>query len=408
MLEVENKDVIEWANRYAGPKFHAILTDPPYHLVSDRGSSRGFMGQKWDGGDIAFQSETWKKLGEHLYPGAFGMAFASSRGYHRMAVAIEDSGMIIHPSIFGWVYGNGFPKATRIKGDERFQGHRYGLQALKPALEPIIVFQKPYDGRPMDNIKQTGAGSLWIDGARIPASDKSKFPAGVVSETENVYGGGNGMYADRPRTEDNHPNGRWPANFIMDEYASRSLDEKSGVTKSSDRVRHNTAEAHNKTASMGASSGDWDTSGYSDIGGASRFFFSYQYDNIESNDPVAYIPKASRKERDAGLDDFEAVPVNPNYGKGGFSRPTGEPDREIAPFRNPHPTVKPISLARYLATILLPPDDFSPRRILVPFSGVGSEMIGCMQAGWEYSLGIEQKSKYCQISKARFDYWQDR
>ncbi|GAH08560.1 unnamed protein product, partial [marine sediment metagenome] len=143
--------------------------------------------KKWDGGDIAYRPATWAALARHLHPGGFIMAFASSRGWHRLAVAIEDAGLVIHPSIFGWVTGQGFPKATRIDtqvdkaaGAERevvgphpndrkthgaipyggktgdgsgvvtapatplaqaWQGHRYGLQAMKPALEPIIVAQ---------------------------------------------------------------------------------------------------------------------------------------------------------------------------------------------------------------------------------------------------------------------------
>ena len=48
-----------------------------------------------------------------LHPGAFGMAFAGSRGLHRMMVAIEDAGYIIHP-VIGWCYGSGFPKASRL------------------------------------------------------------------------------------------------------------------------------------------------------------------------------------------------------------------------------------------------------------------------------------------------------
>jgi hypothetical protein len=48
-----------------------------------------------------------------------------------------------------------------------FEGHRYGLQALKPSFEPICVFQKPYEGRPIDCITTTGAGTLNIDGGRF-------------------------------------------------------------------------------------------------------------------------------------------------------------------------------------------------------------------------------------------------
>ena len=100
---------------------------------------------------------------------------------------------------------------------------------------------------------------------------------------------------------------------------------------------------------------------YNDSGGASRFF---------------YCAKASTPERDRGTT------------------------------RNTHPTVKPIDLCRWLATLLLPPArDGEPRRILVPFSGSGSEMIGAAMAGWESVLGIEAEEAYVEIARARIAAW---
>ena len=182
---------------------------------------------------IAFRYETWEALAKHLHPGAFGMAFASARGWHRLAVAIEDSGMQIHPSIFGYSYGSGFPKASRIDSQcqkrrgvvkcqngkcisndamvnlpyaERWywyghekatEGHRYGLQALKPALEPIIVFQKPYEGKPVECITETGAGALWGDGGRVGTGDN--LGGGTFG---GIFGNG------QPAAKEGHPSGR--------------------------------------------------------------------------------------------------------------------------------------------------------------------------------------------------------
>jgi hypothetical protein len=227
-VQIKNMDVLEWCRSYSGPPFMALLCDAPYEL--------NFMGNgkknHWDNSGISFRPDTWRALAQHLLPGAFGMCFASSRGWHRLACAIEDAGMIIHPSVFmlGWAQGSGWPKATRVEANtpedtqrrdayrtaaqdvdgillalaesehvswtaaeharrllEMMQdtaagtqppepsgiwaGHRYGLQALKPALEPIIVWQKPYQGKPVDSITATGAGALWIDGARLPTAE---------------------------------------------------------------------------------------------------------------------------------------------------------------------------------------------------------------------------------------------
>jgi len=171
-------DCTTW--EHDGPPFHALLCDPPYGL--------GFMGKSWDRSGVTFQPETWARLASHLHPGAFGMAFSSCRTVHRLMTAIEDAGLILHPVIFLWSFGSGFPKATRIDtqidraaGAEReqgitrkaatkimehrpwndresgseftetlpatplaatWQGHRYGLQAIKPACEPCVTFSK--------------------------------------------------------------------------------------------------------------------------------------------------------------------------------------------------------------------------------------------------------------------------
>ena len=75
------------------------------------------------------------------------------------------------------------------------------------------------------------------------------------------------------------------------------------------------------------------------------------------------------------------------------------------PVRNSHPTIKPIGLTRHLATLLLPPEEYKPRRLLVPFAGTGSEMIGAFQAGWECVIGIDNEREYVDIGRARLKYW---
>ena len=99
----------------------AIVTDPPYHLLSTvkrfgnpnsapptsaaHGRvARGFMGQQWDGGDIAFRPETWATIGAALKPGGYLLAFGGTRTWHRLACAIEDAGLVIQDTI-AWVYG---------------------------------------------------------------------------------------------------------------------------------------------------------------------------------------------------------------------------------------------------------------------------------------------------------------
>jgi hypothetical protein len=432
-IDLHSSDAVTWARSYTGDPFHALLCDPPYHLTSivkrfgKNGaapaqygtdgvfsrSSAGFMGKKWDGGDAAFNPETWDAFKSVMYPGAFGMAFASSRGWHRLACAIEDAGFVIHPSIFGWAYGSGFPKATRVNhGAKGFDGHRYGLQALKPALEPIIVFQKPYEGRPIDNITQTGAGCLNVDGGRIGLQEgETTFGSGVSQSNDPSVSYGD-MGTKRVGVPNIHSTqGRWPANFCLDDEAARRLDEQSGTLKSGKVLPHHQAHESENLCMSGKNYARTGIETYGDSGGASRFFFRVS-EQLDDADPVRYYAKASRGERDAGL---EGMPLGGNdwhrktsgMNKGPSERNGGETTKHF-PLRNPHPTVKPLALARYLATLLLPPVEYAPRRLFVPFAGVASECIGAMQAGWEQVTGVELTEEYIPIARARVEYWQSK
>lgn len=120
--------------------FDAVLCDPPYHLTeksrggsyshgdggttpygrhrvgTDTSSGKGFMGQTWDGGDIAFRPETWEAVMRVMKPGAYLMAFGGSRTFHRLAVALEDAGFVLVDTLM-WIYGSGFPKSRNIAID---------------------------------------------------------------------------------------------------------------------------------------------------------------------------------------------------------------------------------------------------------------------------------------------------
>jgi len=362
------------------------------------------------------------------------MAYGAARNYHRLAAAIENAGLIIHPMI-GWVYSSGFPKATRIdtqiqpkseqevvgsklglpgysltdannqgsvldwsksarKGKEEceilkptdelakaFVGHRYGLQALKPALEPIVVFQRPFEGKPIQNITETGAGAINIDAGRIPSE-----PYTINTWDDNAHPFGNGAGNEFTGRQEN---ARWPANFIVgDEQSAEMLNKQSGSLKSGKRSSKYEIGDNGKKANHGIY-GNLGAGQYDDVpsseGGASRFFYNVQ-DQLDEGDPICYCKKANSAEREAGLDDFEKVKGRANN----------------------HPTVKPIDLSRYLASLLLPPIMYAPRRLLVPFAGVHNEAIGALLAGWEDITAIEIDPKYCELGIARARYWKEK
>jgi hypothetical protein len=60
---------------------------------------------------------------------------------------------------------------------------------------------------------------------------------------------------------------------------------------------------------------------------------------------------------------------------------------------------------RYLATLLLPPEAYAPRRMFVPFGGVASEVTGAGLAGWEQVDAVELDPAHVDIGRKRAAYW---
>lgn len=400
-------DAIEWALRWSEDckkdKFHAILCDPPYHLTTItkrfgkensappadgvfRRTSKGFMGKTWDGGDLAAQPDTWKALASVLHPGAFIMAYGGTRTYHRMAVAAEDAGLIVHPAI-GWLYSSGMPKGTRLDNkieDENLArdwgGHRYGLQALKPAFEFIGVWQKPYEGKPITCITETGSGALWIRGGLISGDQWAletetrvgRVPANFVlthAPDCRLIGYADDSFVINRFVDGAKPFGGGAGHAYEAEIIScGKIPVWECVEECPCRQLEIVGEKHKRTINKIP-------------GGVARFFFQSDWtseitERIKQNDNFFYCPKPSPNEKNAGL-----------------------------VLKNPHPTKKPIALNRYLATLLLPPKRYEPRRLFNPFAGSGSEVIGAVLAGWEVVIGVEIDAQYVEVANQRIEFW---
>jgi site-specific DNA-methyltransferase (adenine-specific) len=401
--KIINADIKEWVKTYDGPRFHALLSDPPYALVSitkrfgktkesddtytsDKvrrgadGYSRlirgGFMGALWDN-EVAFDSELWYDIGKLLLPGAYLLAFGGTRTFHRLACAIEDAGFEIRDTI-AWIYGSGFPKSHNLHGV--FEG--YG-SALKPAFEPIIVARKPVEGTVANNCVEYGSGALNIDGCRV---EGEPVP---INKLDKWSGFGEEIRPDYEQEMNNK--GRWPANLITD----GSEEVRSGFpqTKSGSLLKHHKRSGGTPpigTFTIRDRTGEDEFIG--DSGSAARFF---------------YCAKVSKAERDAGCDILEAKKYgNTMHNANNMGEVSEGFERfEPTPARNSHPTLKPIALTEYLAKLILPPSAYAPRRLLVPFSGAGSEMIGAHRAGWEEITGVELSDEYAKIASARLEHW---
>jgi DNA modification methylase len=370
MMHLEPGDCRYILTEYAatGEQFDSVVTDPPYHLTSVvkrfggsaakpptlgvyGRSSSGFMGKNWDGGDIAFQPETWRAVYDVMKPGAYLLAFGGTRTWHRMAVAIEDAGFDIRDCVL-WLYGTGFPKShdtskaidQHLGAERPIIGTRAGLStkqtrsagtavygdyagslgvvtgpatpeaaawqgwgtALKPAWEPIIMARKPIPGTIAANVLAHGVGAINIDASRVPyTGDSGSWGAG--RSEGSCWAPGSTGRASAPEGRRDAA-GRWPANVIHDGSAE-VLD--------------------------------------SFPAGESRFFYS---------------AKATAADR-AG---------------------------------SKHPTVKPLSLLRYLCRMITPPGG----RVLDPFAGSGTTLQAAAEAGFR-SVGIEREAEYQEDIRRR-------
>lgn len=252
--------------------------------------------------------------------------------------------------------------------------------ALKPSHEPIVVARKPLVGTVAANVLEHGTGALNIDGCRIEheseedlATSLAKNPGRDDTVTSGTYG------ADRPQQSVN-VDGRWPANVVLSERAAAELDEQSGESVS--RIGKPRSGQNGDGWGMTATGAEYD-----DEGGPSRFF---------------YCAKASRAERNAGLEGFEERQIRRLSG-GDFAHNSGSTnsDKAGAASRNSHPTVKPINLMRWLVRLVTPPGG----TVLDPFLGSGTTGAAAALEGFDF-IGIEREAEYVAIAEARIAFWE--
>lgn len=347
----------------------SIVTDPPYGL--------SFMGKKWD--YEVPSVAIWEECLRVLKPGGHLLAFAGTRTQHRMAVNIEDAGFEIRDMI-AWVYGSGFPKSHNISkaidkmaGAERevvgvgsasrpnaknhnvitrgdFSGDVFETvpatseaqqwdgwgTALKPALEPITVARKPISEKTVaGNVLKYGTGGLNIDESRV-GTEGATTRSHQADYAESGWRTGHKI--------EKLDAGRFPANLIHD--GSEEVVELAGES--------------------------------------ARFF---------------YCAKASKKDRDEGLDQMEEKQfVQWQTGNGASGKPSSMSEGRDTKRKNTHPTVKPTELMRYLVRLVTPKGGV----VLDPFMGSGSTGKAVMLEGFNF-LGMELDEDYMEIAKARIE-----
>jgi site-specific DNA-methyltransferase (adenine-specific) len=338
-----------------------------------------------------------------------------------MAVRIEDAGFEIRDMI-AWVYGSGFPKSldvskaidkaagaerevvglkpnkgrvpgtiackglnTNIAGDpitaaatpaaRQWQG--WGT-ALKPALEPITIARKPLIGTVAENVLAHGTGAINVDGCRVQTSE-GDYSHGVSRvKAHEGFSGKAFAHTDRTMTPPNEF-GRWPANLIHDGSNEVVVGfPQTGISSGgqASKVGMHKFRGQEKPVDINAP-----PPGYGDSGSAARFF---------------YCAKASKADRDEGLDTAPKPFVQFQTANGTSGKPSSLSEGRNTEYRNNHPTVKPTDLMRYLCRLVTPPGGI----VLDPFMGSGSTGKAAVLEGFQF-IGIEREAEYVEIAKAR-------
>lgn len=256
---------------------------------------------------------------------------------------------------------------------------------LKPAYEPVIMARKPTEGTVADNMLKYGVGGINIDECRVEGETVSihNAPAGTFAGGERERGSDTNSYRNSQ--------GRFPANVITDGSDEVKANMPNTKANGGNRTTYNFKDSKDGHLSFGQNEKplqrlETDYIAPCDEGSACRYF---------------YCAKASKQDRDEGLEEFEEKQTTD-----GCIRSNPESARiyqaNSSLRKNNHPTVKPTELMQYLIRLVAPKGS----TILDPFNGSGSTGKACAyenaerDAHYKY-IGIELDEDYVEISKAR-------
>ena len=437
-----NGDCLEELKKLDDNSVDLLCTDPPYgygfmgkhwDTFTEKDSTKsqqvGWMspGMKKDTyGMKEFFDPIWTECLRVLKPGALAFVMSAPRSDVQsiMAQTLQESGFDISFTPIYWTYASGFPKAMNISKMLEKNGNQkeeldgsYGGFQPKPAVEVVIVAMKPIEEKGLlAQAQKNGKAVSWFDDCRIPF-EESDTPQGgygamdigvgkpgetqdyrkkkkitmpdlrdVGKKSKEAIGIDKLSYgqvenAERLEYEQN-TDGRFPANLlvsdnIIDDGKIRTAKPHGGDGKPLD------------TQGMG-----WGfkrmASSISDSGGYSRYFSLDAWfeknlkslpEPVQQTFPFMIVPKASKAEKNNGLDNFETKQAK---GGGGTSNDTwyeddvnaasGKFGSEKAPSRNIHPTVKPLTLMNYLVVLGSRKGDV----VLEPFAGSGTTALACV------------------------------
>ena len=412
----------------------AIVSDPPYGL--------SFMGKEWDHGVPGV--EFWTEALRVAKPGAHLVAFGGTRTYHRLAVAIEDAGWEVRDCL-SWLYGSGFPKSLNIgKAIDKHGGTPpswFGPWFRKWREEHGVTQKQVAALFPSKTGNLTGCVANWELGFNLPTPEQFNLIRNtfglpfasieaaerevvihrtdlVVNSPSLAHGGGtpDGEYdITRPATDAAKQWDGW-GTALKPAWEPIVLARKPLVgTVAANVTQYGTGGINVDACRIGTDAVTINTfdNGAKPFGGAvgepytTRIQVGRWPANVCLDEDAAalfpesrffYTAKASRREREAGLDGMHKRDGGIKNASGrGFSE--GDPYATIKT-ANHHPTVKPIALMRWLCRLVTPPDGL----VLDPFNGSGSTGCAAVLEGFRY-LGAELDAEYVEIARKRIAHW---
>jgi site-specific DNA-methyltransferase (adenine-specific) len=289
----------------------------------------------------------------------------------------------------GIAYGVDAETAPATEDASRWEG--WGT-ALKPAHEPVVVARKPLAGTVAGNVLEWGTGALNVDGCRVAhVSDADRAESEGKNRHADFASGPRennilGDMSQHSRAEEGNYDGsagRWPPNILLTHSAECNgscapdcpvgeLNRQSGITRGSTGIKKRAGSVNGNGAWADESDGSTVArpridieGGYPDMGGASRFFPSLDWD-AEHDAPFMYCAKAPKSER-----------------------PTAEGV-------SAHPTVKPLALMRWLVRLVTPPGGL----VLDPFAGTGTTGQACALEGFRCVLA-EKDPDSAELARVR-------
>lgn len=346
-------DALERLRQLPSNSFDSIVTDPPYGLA--------FMGKKWDYDVPAV--EIWEECLRVLKPGGHLLAFAGSRTYHRMACRIEDAGFEIRDQVM-WLYGSGFPKSM----------------AIDKAIDRALGAEREVTGTRKVSPSDLGQASGW--NALDTSSGVYHYTAAATEEAKKWEGWGSALKpAHEPIVMARKPfHGTLIANVMEHGTGAINIDACRG-----EEGRWPTNLAHDNSESVlevfpNRKGGE---------GSAARYFYCAKPSKAERNEGLSERKTAGectgRKDGSDGL----------NSPRAGAGRTSGN--------ANFHPTVKPISLMKWLIDLVTP----AGGETFDPFMGSGTTAIAAEQSGVKFT-GIEREREYFDLATRRISHWKGK